>query len=355
VASFLSGGIDSSIITALAVRHTAGPVATFSVGFAQARYDETSTALEVAQRYGTRHTRVELSEPEVIELVRKAVTLMDLPSVDAINTFVVSRAVADAGIKVALSGLGGDELFGGYPSFKDAPRLRRLARLPAWLRRGVATFGGGTGRRLADLPDTLDIAELAAWRRVFWTSEMIRGAGLPLREFAVNQLLPEFDDFARISWAELSRYMRHLLLRDSDQMSMAASLELRVPFLDHELVEYVLALPQADKTRYGGVKGLLVESCRDLLPEAVYQRPKMGFTLPMGEWMRGPLADFSAEGLTLVETAGLLPRSVVEKMRQDFNRGGLHWTRLWSMVVLGHYLQRNGQHSRASGSSPNQG
>lgn len=343
VASFLSGGIDSSIITALAARHTAGPVATFSVGFSQARFDETSTAREVAQRYRTQHTRIELSEPEVIELVRQAVSLMDLPSVDAINTFVVSRAVANAGIKVALSGLGGDELFGGYPSFKDAPRLQRIARLPAWLRRLITPFAGATGRRLADLPDTLDIAELAAWRRAFWTSDKIRSAGLPLREFAVDQLALEFDDFARISWAELSRYMRHLLLRDSDQMSMAASLELRVPFLDHELVEYVLALPQGEKTRYDGVKGLLVESCRDLLPEAVYQRPKMGFALPMDDWMRGPLADFSAEGLGVVEEAGLLPRTVLSEMRHDFKRRVLHWTRLWSVVVLGHYVSRRKQ------------
>ncbi len=343
VASFLSGGIDSSIVTALAAQHMTGPVATYSVGFAQARFDETSTALEVARRYRTQHTRIELSEPEVIELVRKAVALMDLPSVDAINTFVVSRAVADAGIKVALSGLGGDELFGGYPSFKDAPRLRRIARVPASVRRWLVTLGGATARRLADLPDTLDIATLAAWRRVFWTADRLRAAGLPLREYAVDQLAPEFDDFARISWAELSRYMRHLLLRDSDQMSMAASLELRVPFLDHDLVEYVLSLPADEKTRYGGVKGLLVESCRDLLPEAVYERPKMGFALPMDDWIRGPLAEFSAEGLRLAEAAGLLPRAALDDLQRDFRVRALHWTRLWSVVVLGHYVSRRNQ------------
>ena len=100
------------------------------------------------------------------------------------------------------------------------------------------------------------------------------------------------DDFARISWAELTGYMRHMLLRDSDQMSMAVSLELRVPFLDHELVEYSLGLPAAEKKRYGGTKGLLVQACRDLLPPAVYERPKTGFALPMQKWMSGPLATF---------------------------------------------------------------
>jgi asparagine synthase (glutamine-hydrolysing) len=137
--------------------------------------------------------------------------------------------------------------------------------------------------------------------------------------------------------------MRHLLLRDSDQMSMAASLELRVPFLDHDLVEYVLSLPADEKTRYGGVKGLLVESCRDLLPEAVYQRPKMGFALPMDDWIRGPLAEFSAEGLRLAEAAGLLPRVALDDLQRDFRLRALHWTRLWSVVVLGHYVSRRNQ------------
>lgn len=341
VAAFLSGGIDSSIVTALAARQSSGRIATFSVGFAQSQFDETANANEVARRYNTDHTRIELSEAKVLEMACEAVTLMDLPSVDAINTYVVSRAVADAGIKVALSGLGGDELFGGYPSFIDAPRLRQFARLPQWVRRLAALTGGSTLARLAAMPDTDDLATLAAWRRVFWTSDMIKGAGLPLREFHAERLPDGYDDFARISWTELSRYMRHMLLRDSDQMSMAASLELRVPFLDHELVEFVLAVPEVEKTRFKGVKGLLVESCRDLLPESVYRRPKMGFGLPMDDWMRGPLAAFSAEGLGFIEETGQFPRAVLEEMKERFRRRALHWTRLWSLVVLGHYLHRH--------------
>lgn len=341
VASFLSGGIDSSIVTALAARHSPGRIATFSVGFAQARFDETTNAQEIARRYNTDHTRLELSEEQVIDMACEAVTMMDLPSVDAINTFIVSRAVADAGIKVALSGLGGDELFGGYPSFIDAPRLRQLSRLSAWARRLAARIGAGKLARLAAMPDTDDLATLAAWRRVFWTADMLKAAGLPLREFPVDQLPDGYDDFARISWTELSRYMRHLLLRDSDQMSMAASLELRVPFLDHELVEFVLSVPEAEKKRYGGVKGLLVESCRDLLPENIYRRPKMGFGLPMDDWMRGPLAAFSTEGLHHLEETSLVPSPVLRQMRERFRTRSIHWTRLWSLVVLGHYLKRH--------------
>ncbi|MGH8164003.1 MAG: asparagine synthase (glutamine-hydrolyzing), partial [Rhodanobacteraceae bacterium] len=279
VASFLSGGIDSSIITALAAQKLERKLQTFSVGFELAEFDESAIANEVAQRYGATHRRLQLSEEEVLQSVTAAVAHLDLPSVDAINTYIVAQAVAREGVKVALSGLGGDELFGGYPSFRDVPRLQLLVKLPRFLRKAIG------GERLADLPNDSDAGALAQWRRRFFTNAMLRRAGLPNESMSLDRSVALPDDFARISWAELTGYMRRMLLRDSDQMSMAVSLELRVPFLDHELVEYSLGLPAAEKRRYPGVKGLLVEACRDLLPPAVYQRPKRGFALPMQKWM----------------------------------------------------------------------
>jgi asparagine synthase (glutamine-hydrolysing) len=169
---------------------------------------------------------------------------------------------------------------------------------------------------------------------------MIRRAGLPIATEAREVPVALPDDFARISWAELTGYMRRMLLRDADQMSMAVSLEMRVPFLDHELVEYILGLPVADKKRYSGVKGLLVESCRDLLPASVYDRPKAGFVLPMKHWMTGPLAPFVAEGVDETVSRELLPEVFVNDMREQFLAQRLHWTRLWSLVVLGHYAKR---------------
>jgi asparagine synthase (glutamine-hydrolysing) len=339
VASFLSGGIDSSIVTAIAAQKLEKKLKTFSVGFDIAEFDETAIAQEIADRYGTEHHRIQLSQDEVIHSVTEAVEKLDLPSVDAINTYIVSRAVASHGVKVALSGLGGDELFGGYPSFRDVPRLKLIARLPRALRR-VLGAAAGLGERLADLPGNLDAGELARWRRRFFSDEMIRCAGLPNASapFECPVALP--DDFARISWAELTGYMRRMLLRDADQMSMAVSLELRVPFLDHELVEYVLGLPAAAKKKYPGVKGLLVEACRDLLPSSVYERPKAGFVLPMKHWMHGPLAAFVNEGLRETTARQLLPETFVDEMNEAFRRERLHWTRLWSLVVLGHYAKR---------------
>lgn len=339
VASFLSGGIDSSIVTAIAAQKLEKKLQTFSVGFDIAEFDETAIAQKIADRYGTEHHRIQLSEEEVIHSVTEAVEKLDLPSVDAINTYIVSRAVAAHGVKVALSGLGGDELFGGYPSFRDVPRLKLIARLPRPFRRLLGA-AAGFGDRLADLPATTDAGELARWRRRFFTDDMIRRAGHPLSSAKIERPVELPDDFARISWAELKGYMRRMLLRDADQMSMAVSLELRVPFLDHELVEYVLGLPAAVKKRFSGVKGLLVEACRDLLPASVYERPKAGFVLPMKAWMRGPLASFVSEGLDETVSRALLPAAFVEEMKDAFQRDRLHWTRPWSIVVLGHFAKR---------------
>jgi asparagine synthase (glutamine-hydrolysing) len=346
VASFLSGGIDSSIFSALAAKAMGGStLQTFSIGFPHAEFDETSVAAQVARLYKTEHHRIEVSDEEVIALVQEAVGKLDVPSVDAINTYIVSKKVAENGIKVALSGLGADELFGGYPSFRDAPRLRVLAAIPQAIRCLGARFGK-MGARLADLPSG-DLMAIAFWRRRLWSDAMLRAAGLPIAELQTGPPPDLPDDFARISWAELTGYMRQMLLRDSDQMSMAASLELRVPFLDLDLVEYALSLPGREKTRYKIPKGLLVEACRDLLPEQVYNRPKMGFSLPMDLWMRGPLRAFAERGLAEMEAQNLLAPGAVEAIGQRFERGEIHWTRIWSLVILGHYLRKIGAVSAA--------
>jgi asparagine synthase (glutamine-hydrolysing) len=340
VACFLSGGIDSSIVTALAAQKLEHELQTYSVGFDLAEFDESPIAAAIAQRYGTNHHQIRLSENEVIESVTEAVDKLDLPSVDAINTYIVARAVAAHGVKVALSGLGGDELFGGYPSFRDVPRLQLLSALPSFLR-WIVALPTGLGDRLADLPQTGNPGELAQWRRRFFTDAQLHQAGLPVTHEPIDQSVALPDDFAQISWAELTGYMRRMLLRDADQMSMAVSLEMRVPFLEHELVEYVLGLPAAGKKKFPGVKGLLVEACRDLLPASVYDRPKAGFVLPMKQWMRGPLASFVEEGLRETIERQLLPEVFVNELRANFQGDRLHWTRLWAVVVLGQYAKRH--------------
>ena len=339
VASFLSGGIDSSVITALAAQKLGQPLQTFSVGFDLEEFDESPIAEEVATRYRTEHHSIRLSEEEVIQSVTEGVEKLDLPSVDAINTYIVSRAVAAKGVKVALSGLGGDELFGGYASFRDVPRLQLLAYLPRSARGALGRLAK-LGDRLADLPANANAGELARWRRRFVSDNTLAEAGLPIATSSFDCPVGLPDDFARVSWAELTGYMRRMLLRDSDQMSMAVSLELRVPFLDHELVEYVLGLPAAMKKQGTGVKGLLVAACRDLLPASVYDRPKRGFVLPMRQWMLGPLASFVDAGLREAVARELLPQAFVRDAKRAFEQERLHWSRLWSITVLGHFAKR---------------
>jgi asparagine synthase (glutamine-hydrolysing) len=351
VASFLSGGIDSSAITALAAQKIGAKLQTFAVGFDIEEFDESPIAEEVAKRYGTEHYPIRLTEEEVLHSVTEAVEKFDLPSLDAINTYIVSRAVARRGVKVALSGLGGDELFGGYSSFRDVPRLQLVALLPR-AARGVLGRAMAFGNRLADLPRTREAGEIARWRRRLVTDETLTAAGLPIAagSFECPVQLP--DDFARTSWAELTGYMRRMLLRDSDQMSMAVSLELRVPFLDHDLVEYVLGLPGAVKRQGSRPKGLLIEACRDLLPPSVYDRPKRGFTLPMEHWMVGPLAAFVEEGLRETITRDLLPERFVRGQEQAFRTGRTYWTRVWSISVLGHFAKRRDLRCSADEAAP---
>lgn len=337
VASFLSGGIDSSIITALAAQRAPGKLQTLSVSFRGTRFDEAGIAEEVARRFGTEHHRIDLDDADVLRLVEEAVNRFDIPSVDAINTYIVCSQTARRGIKVALSGLGGDELFGGYPSFRDVGKLRMAAMIPQPLR-PFLPLPRALRSRITSLPAG-DASLLARWRRQFWSNSELATFGLEAGDAFPEPAFPLRDDFARVSWAELTGYMRHLLLRDSDQMSMAVSLELRVPFLDHELVEFVLGLPRSAKKRFGPGKGLLIEAFRDLLPPAVYQRPKQGFELPMRKWMKGPLQGFVEDGLQGV--TNYLPEAFVMRSKAQFEAGKLHWTRLWSMVVLGHFLRKN--------------
>jgi len=337
VAVCLSGGVDSSIITAIAARELGSSLKTFTVGFSSREFDEAAIAGEVARTFGSSHTLVRLAEGEVLPLVFEAVSKLDLPSVDAINTYIVSKTIAGRGVKVALTGLGSDELFGGYPSFASVPRLGWVTHLPGFAKRFLA-LAGRRGARLAQMPKS--VVDQALWRRRFWFDADLARAGLPPLA-AEPWFVPAVeDDFAAISWAEIRGYMARMLLRDADQMSMACSLELRVPFLDLDLAEFALGLPARVKTGHGRQKGLLIEAFKDLLPRQVYDRPKMGFALPMDEWMRGPLKGFVDDGLKRLAEAGCLECAFIDSVRARFGARRVHWTRFWGLVVLGHYLAR---------------
>ena len=211
-------------------------------------------------------------EPEqALGWVEQALTALDVPSADAINTYLVSRAVAGQGIKVALSGLGADELFGGYPSHRLMPWLMALRwHLGLALRR--------------------------------WSNDAtLISAGLPPLQWPQSAPQRITQAWGQTSWAELFGYTEPMLLRDSDAMSMACGLELRVPFLDHQLVEIALRMPQCYQ-KPGKV--LLCQACSDLFPPGYLSRPKQGFALPMAAWMRGTMRGLCGSRLEQLKQSG---------------------------------------------------
>jgi asparagine synthase (glutamine-hydrolysing) len=369
VGAFLSGGIDSSAIVAL-VREAGQQPRTFSVVFDETKFDENVYARQIANRFQTDHREVHLTESSLLEQLPQALKEMDQPTGDGMNTYVVARAVRASGIKVALSGLGGDEFFAGYPSFKRLRRtikyLRHWTIAPQSLRRlaagAIKTLGGssvqaakaasiigGDGTLASVFPVTRQVFSIEQRRSLMHDSW--QSSGFELADPYVELLQEKYRETASaemlslISYAEGRTYMHDVLLRDTDQMSMAHALEVRVPLLDHKLVEYLMGLPDERKVSNGTPKRLLVESLNGLLPEEIVQRPKRGFTLPFEPWMRGGLSEFCEERLSMERTSGrgLFRPERVNELWQSFlaGRSDVSWSRLWILVVLEDWLERN--------------
>lgn len=336
IGSFLSGGIDSSIVTLLAGKILGKSLKTFTIGFPQKAFDERSIARKVAQIAGAEHTEIEVNQDTCLDLVKEAVMRLDLPSIDAINTYIVSKTVRGTGLKVALSGLGADELFGGYPSFNQVPRLHLLLNIlsSGVRKRFIKIMPHFIEEKLGGITD-VSVSSLVIARRRHTSIRKLTSIGLNSGCPKIPSAPTGLDMMGVISWSEIHGYMIPMLLRDSDQMSMAVGLEIRVPFLDHLLVEEVLRLSQEQK-QAKGLKPLLVEAFRSELPQEVYNRPKQGFVLPMDQWIRGPLNEFTKEGVTA--SANLMSLAEPIKQLESFNKGSMHWTRIWSWCVLGHWL-----------------
>lgn len=358
--AFLSGGIDSSAIVALMRQITSGSIKTFNISFAEEAYSEARYARIIAQRYATEHHEIQLSPAHFLEVIPAALAAMDHPSGDGPNTYVVSQATKAAGISMALSGLGGDELFGGYSIFRQAPRLEQLAFLPGFLRQFGASVleqvkrdvAGAKMASILRLPKLNAVAAYPLFRQVLLDAQIKRllpGLVLPPNEVSLlAQQLNEHNDFqklpllSRISILEMQTYMVDVLLRDTDQMSMAHALEVRVPFLDHELVELALAIPDSIKYPHSPKK-LLVDALGDLLPPEIVNRPKMGFTLPFAHWMKHELRGFCEERLRHLGQCPPFDALAIQQLWQDFLQGkpDVSWSRLWALVVLADWLQRN--------------
>jgi asparagine synthase (glutamine-hydrolysing) len=374
VGLFLSSGLDSGAIAALAGKAHPG-IRSFTLTFPNTAYDEADLARTVSARCGTEHQEVPLDGGAMLARLDEALGALDQPTMDGINTYFVSWAAREVGLKVALSGLGGDELFAGYKTFTDVPRMANLVRaayfVPAALRGALSPLI----KSLAGQKHSPDAAKkaAAAWsqpdrlpnpyfyaRALFplgtletlteprFRPSTINADGVTLDPTWLGWLERASDEsrkmepVAGISWLEMRTYMASTLLRDTDSVSMARSLEVRVPLLDTPLVEFVNALPDEARCQPDQQKALLTESLSGLLPAEILGQRKRTFTLPWEEWLRGPLK--ARLGASLLEPANALAAHLkphaLGAVWHDFLSGKTSWSRPWSVYVLNEWCKR---------------
>jgi len=352
--AFLSGGIDSSLLVGLMSEVRSEKINTFQISFEEEAFDERKYAQLVAKKFNTDHHEINLSANDFLKDIPAAVAAIDFPSGDGPNTYAVSKAAKEAGITVAISGLGGDELFAGYPVFQYMQSIEKsfLLKLSHPLRRSAsallkATSSSRAIRKKAELLG-LPKANLASAfplvRNVWKTNELIART---TKHFEIeNNFNFIFDKKApllnRVSAAEIESYMQHVLLRDSDQMSMAHSLEIRVPFLDHQVVE--LATHLSNDLKFPTTpKKFLTETFTDILPDEVVNRKKMGFTLPWSVWMKNELRDFTESGFQVLYDQEVVNEGVLKNAWRKFLQGSEEksFISFWHLSVLGHWMKNN--------------
>lgn len=364
VGAFLSGGIDSTAVVGLMSRLLDEPVRTFSVGFQTAPkgYDERTYAAEAAQAFGSDHTEVVVGARDVLEELPRIVERIDQPSADGVNTYLVSRAAKRGGVTVALSGLGGDEVFGGYGTFRAIPRWGGVAhlwgQLPSSLRREIAAilgylaaFAGDRNRQKAGRLQWVDSSAglYALARFALWPEEQASLYSAGVRAYLetasdhdnamgmLRSLIRSGDrPWRMVSLLEMQTYMGWRLLRDTDAMSMAHSLEVRVPFVDHEVVEFVCGLPPGWERRWGHPKRLLTSALRDVLPQRIVARRKQGFAFPMAQWMEQELRPVVDDALSpdSIRRRGLFSAAQIGRLRAGFRKGIYDGSVLWELVIL---------------------
>jgi asparagine synthase (glutamine-hydrolysing) len=374
VGVFLSSGLDSTAIAALASRAQSG-IHTFTVAFPDVEFSEAEITRRTAGRLGTEHREFTISDQQMVSRLDEAIAAFDQPSMDGINTYFVSWAAHEADLKVALSGLGSDEIFGGYSTFRASSVFERAAGAARHLPPALRALAAGSLARVGALRSSPDRFRKAAaafrdpdllpdayfFTRLLFTPQAFAA---PLREDSQSwsglswhrwltdsaRQAGSMGRFTEISWLELRSYMLNTLLRDTDGLSMRNSLEVRVPFLDTPLVEYVLSIPGSVKSGGSRPKALLIEALGDLLPEEIIAQRKRTFTFPWELWLRGALGKRVAAGLADWSSAleSHVAGDFVRAVWQDFLNGRTSWSRPWSLYVLNEWVKRHVREDQAS-------
>jgi asparagine synthase (glutamine-hydrolysing) len=375
LAVFLSGGVDSSVTANLAQRAAKSPIHTFTLAFEEQEFNEAPVARRIANAIGSQHHEVMLTEGQFVEKLEAALDSLDQPTFDGLNAYYMSQAIRSAGFTVALSGTGGDELFGGYASFRDLPVMQRWSQRAAWVPRALQVAAA----KLATWPLRRSGGAVPPQTRWAKLPEMVRHGDdlLALYQLAYALFVPEFQhellapDFVEpladglpralrqrlvaetrartplsaISVMEQRLFLGERLLRDNDVASMASSLEQRVPLVDQVLFESVDRLPDRARYRPLGRKAMLRRIGLRGLDPALFERPKSGFVLPFDRWIRRGLRAAMDETLRdpqAIVPVGLNP-AAIERLWRAFLDGapGMYWSRVWAVYVFVRWCHRN--------------
>jgi asparagine synthase (glutamine-hydrolysing) len=356
--AFLSGGIDSSAIVGLMSKVSSEKIQTFNISFDESEFSESQYARLIAKKFNTQHHEIKLRPQDFLKQLPEALVATDHPSGDGPNTYIVSKATKQAGITMALSGIGGDELFAGYDVFKRMHALQNKAWLnavPQFARKTVGfaikkqrrTVGGNKIDELLG-QSKINFASAYPLNRSLFTQKELTHILKDASPFTGIQKIissvPQIKDhlLSAVSLSEINTYLQNTLLRDADQMSMAVALEVREPFLDYKLVEFVLSVNDAFKYPHSPKK-LLTDSLGDLLPGEVVNRPKMGFTLPWQQWLKNELKDFCEKNVLSLEKKGLFNKGSIQNLWTRFlnNDKLVTWSRIWHLVVLNNWIDEN--------------
>jgi asparagine synthase (glutamine-hydrolysing) len=348
VGVFLSGGVDSSTVAAVAQSTSAIPVSTFSIGFEEKKYNESHFAAEVAKHIGSNHHEFIVTEQDALHLVEKLLDMYDEPYADssAIPTFLVSQ-LARKHVTVALSGDGGDELFMGYGFYFWAKRLNnplvKAFRKP--ISKALYHFGSNRLKRGSTLFDYDSFSTIKSHifsqEQYYFTNKEI---GALLKKPGQRKIDETYENNVRKlslveeqSFFDITNYLPEELLVKVDRASMANSLEVRVPLLDHRLVEFAINLSESLKLRDKTGKYLLKQALYDYIPASLFNRPKWGFAVPLQVWMKTELSYLIEKFLSdqVVEESGLVNVAVVRQLIKEF-RGGRDYlyNRLWALIIL---------------------
>ena len=355
VGAFLSGGIDSSIVVAMMQAQTASNVKTFTIGFKEETHNEATHSRKIAQYLGTEHTEMYISADTAQQTIPLMPDVYDEPFADPsqIPTFLVSKLARQA-VTVSLSGDGGDELFGGYQEYLlGIQRLKILKRLPASTRtlvsqgvKGVDVLANGRFRKVSRLltvasPEAMHHYHVSQW---MWPTDLLPEAIEPRTPFTDFRSWPSgIDDAERMMYADMVTYLPEDILTKLDRASMAVSLEAREPLLDYRIVELAWRLPMHFKIHQGQTKRILHSVLSRYIPPALFERPKMGFGLPLAQWLRGSLRPWAEELLDpgkLREQAVFNVTPIRNAWKEHLDGRGNRATELWGILMFQAWRQK---------------